>query len=225
MFFIMLIILLGIPANSAQKEDPLAKCTTLTGSSSPTIAKMCQGNNGAGAHYSYTGSNDPGLSGLPALRTDNKYLPSQSEHMCRSGSCEAQETDINVGETPGDRTACCTAKCELGYGFGDYEIMTPVPMDGAWKVNTFTCKACPAGQYGAYASDDGINECLVCPPGRYQESMSSTDCDACEAGKYFGMSALGAKSVDDCITCGAHDYAKPVETGPKIGGAAEGQTA
>ena len=225
-----LILLLGI----AHGQEGVVPCSSIksvsysyTSSSGqfdavtiPSLAQFCQGDDGGGKYYSYTGS-DPGLSGLPALRTDNYFWKNSSTHVCQmeDGCKTGEEIDEN---DKGDRSACCAAKCKVGYSAG-FQIIQPNTMANSWKVNTLVCTACPAGQYGAYASDDGINECLICPPGQYQELSKQTKCNECEAGKYFGMSALGAKSVDDCTTCGANEYANPVETGPNKGVPAKGQ--
>ena len=53
---------------------------------------------------------------------------------------------------------------------------------------------CPYGSY-----QDG-GECVVCPVGKYQDETGKSECKACDDDKMKSTSAVGSRSVNECIS-------------------------
>lgn len=128
---------------------------------------------------------------------------------CEAGRFAASNRSIicqlcAIGTAAGAEGSATCRKCNPGY----YTAALGQAM----------CLTCPVGKFNSNttAADQG---CLLCDPGRYQNTTGATECVNCESGKF----TPGTGSID-CLSCpqGTFSNASNVSSSVSVGGGKQG---
>lgn len=133
---------------------------------------------------------------------------------CPAGSSEPGQTVCTLcqpgkfANSSNGRTLC--TNCARGRYSGLGETSCTACERGTYTTDGKTCKACPAGTFGAeegldsqlcsgkcppgYYSDNYASNCTACAPGKYAEDPRSSTCQHCE-GDHF-VSKSGARQCE-----------------------------